>query len=87
MKGWNLLLLALLSPGPTLANTHLAPVEPIDEWRCPFTHPIKGNLTTESGECIFHTPESPYYSQTKPEVCFAEEPDALDFGCRPPLVD
>ena len=59
-------------------------VSPIDEWTCPRSHPIKGNLSTDSSECIYHSVSSPYYSQTKPEVCFARELDARDFGCRAP---
>jgi hypothetical protein len=52
---------------------------------CPGTHPIKGNLTTRSGECIYHEESSPYYDRTTPEICFATEFDAELAGCRAPL--
>lgn len=53
-----------------------------DPRSCPPTAPIKGNLTTRSGECIFHVPGAEYYSRTKPERCFATEDEAVAAGCR-----
>lgn len=50
---------------------------------CPARAPIKGNLTTHSGEyCIYHRPSGEYYRQTRPERCFETEQQALDAGCR-----
>jgi hypothetical protein len=59
-------------------------IPPTDTWKCPDSHPIKGNRTTDSGECIYHVPSSTYYSQTKPEVCFASEQGARAASCRAP---
>jgi hypothetical protein len=56
---------------------------PADAWSCPPSHPIKGNLTTRSGECIYHVRGGAFYEKTKPEVCFATHEDARRYGCRP----
>jgi len=50
---------------------------------CPDTHLIKGNITDE-GRKIFHTPRSPWYERTNPEVCFRSIEDASDAGFAPP---
>jgi micrococcal nuclease len=42
---------------------------------------IKGNIGTEK---IYHTPDSPWYKQTKPEVMFCTEDEAVKAGFRPP---
>jgi hypothetical protein len=60
-------------------------VSPISDYNCPLSHPIKGNLTTRGGECIFHEPDSRYYEVTKPEICFATSSEAIEFGCRQPM--
>ena len=57
-------------------------VAPKDEWNCPASHPIKGNLTTRTGECIYHVPGGAFYGKTKPELCFATEEEARRAGCR-----
>lgn len=57
-------------------------VPPRDAWTCPPSHPIKGNLTTRTGECIYHPPRGSFYHRTKPEMCFATEEDARKAGCR-----
>jgi hypothetical protein len=45
---------------------------PQDAWTCRSSHPIKGNLTTYSGElCIYHMPSGPFYPKIKPEHCYA----------------
>lgn len=50
---------------------------------CPNSHPIKGNITDE-GRKIFHTPRSPWYGRTNPEVCFSSLEDAFNAGFNPP---
>lgn len=57
-------------------------VEPIDEWTCPDTHPIKGNINIKKGTKIYHLPSGAYYSKTKPEKCYATEKDAIADGFR-----
>jgi micrococcal nuclease len=42
---------------------------------------IKGNIGLEK---IYHTPDSPWYEQTKPEVMFCTEEEAIEAGFRPP---
>jgi micrococcal nuclease len=49
---------------------------------CPSGYPIKGNLTTSSGDQIYHVPGGQYYGATKPEECFATEADARAAGYR-----
>lgn len=53
-----------------------------DAWTCPASHPIKGNLTTRTGECIYHVPGGAFYAKTKPERCFSSEENAQQAGCR-----
>ena len=55
---------------------------PLDTWTCPTPHPIKGNLTTRTGECIYHVRGGAFYGKTKPERCFATEDEAHQAGCR-----
>lgn len=43
---------------------------------------IKGNIGS-SGK-IYHTPDSPWYEQTKPEVIFCTEEEAVEAGFRAP---
>lgn len=57
-------------------------VAPVDAWTCPTSHPIKGNLTTHTGECIYHVRGGAFYGKTKPELCFATEEQAREAGCR-----
>lgn len=45
---------------------------------------IKGNINSK-GEKIYHTPESRYYEQTKPEQWFCTEQEAEEAGFRAPL--
>ncbi|MFT4416422.1 thermonuclease family protein [Fredinandcohnia humi] len=42
---------------------------------------IKGNIGSEK---IYHTLDSPWYEQTKPEVMFCTEEEAVKAGFRPP---
>ncbi|MCR2821664.1 thermonuclease family protein [Lederbergia panacisoli] len=42
---------------------------------------IKGNIGSEK---IYHTPDSPWYEQTKPEMMFCTEEEAVKAGFRPP---
>jgi hypothetical protein len=61
-------------------------VSPASPWLCPMSHPIKGNLTTHSGErCIFYAPGGQFYDKTKPEICYATPADAAADGCRASL--
>jgi hypothetical protein len=61
-------------------------VSPASPWLCPMSHPIKGNLTTDSGErCIFHSPGGQFYDRTKAEMCYATSADAIADGCKASL--
>lgn len=91
MRGHGLALLivtALLLVSPTLAAEQQGSpagkrgVPPKDVWTCPASHPIKGNLTTRTGECIYHVPGGDFYLKTKPEWCFSSEEDARQADCR-----
>lgn len=73
------ILLAVSSPS---GGQHRPGVVPKDEWNCPASHPIKGNLTTRTGECIYHLTGGAFYGKTKPELCFASEEEATRAGCR-----
>lgn len=44
---------------------------------------IKGNISS-NGEKIYHTPDSPWYEKTKPEVWFCTEKEAVLAGFRSP---
>jgi competence protein ComEC len=55
--------------------------QPISEYDCPASHPIKGNVSS-SGERIYHVPGGAFYARTKPEECFATEQDAQAAGYR-----
>ncbi|HWO98229.1 MAG TPA: thermonuclease family protein [Bacillus sp. (in: firmicutes)] len=44
---------------------------------------IKGNINSK-GEKIYHTPQSPQYKVTKPEIMFCTEEEAKSAGFRPP---
>ncbi|WP_017729326.1 thermonuclease family protein [Halalkalibacterium ligniniphilum] len=44
---------------------------------------IKGNINSR-GEKIFHTPDSPWYEQTKQEAWFCTEEEAIEAGFRAP---
>ena len=57
-------------------------VPPLTKSSCPVDHPIKGNLTTKTGECIYHVPGGAYYDRTNPELCFMNEKEAMESGCR-----
>jgi hypothetical protein len=57
-------------------------VPPETAWTCPAPQPIKGNFTTYSGErCIYHISGGAFYSETKPERCYATEAEP-QHGCR-----
>lgn len=45
---------------------------------CPADHPIKGN----AGSGIYFLPGQPNYAQTRAEICFAHEGDAIAAGYR-----
>lgn len=83
-----LIVTALLLVSPALAAEQQGSpglkrgVPPKDAWTCPASHPIKGNLTTRTGECIYHVVGGAFYLKTKPEWCFSSEEDARQAGCR-----
>lgn len=57
-------------------------VAPADEWNCPETHSIKGNIDVRKGTMIFHLPSGAYYTRTKPERCYSTEENAVADGFR-----
>ncbi len=57
-------------------------VRPVDEWHCPKTHPIKGNINRRRKTRIYHMPGGAWYKRTKPEKCFRTEEDARADGFR-----
>jgi micrococcal nuclease len=52
-----------------------------DKQNTPKGCDIKGNINSK-GEKIYHTPDSPWYEQTKPEVWFCSEQEAISSGFR-----
>lgn len=66
---------------PTEAPKGLG-VKPVDEWNCPDSHPIKGNLNPQKHTMIYHLPGGFFYERTKPERCYATEEDARADGFR-----
>jgi trigger factor len=50
---------------------------------CPDGYPIKGNAES----MIYHTPGSPSYGRTIPEICFATEEAAAAKGFRPTKIE
>jgi hypothetical protein len=78
-------LILLFVPASALAQSSSSRpgVAPTDAWTCPASDPIKGNLTTRTGECIYHVRSGAYYGKTKPERCFATEDEARRAGCQP----
>ncbi len=86
---WNLKLVILITlflvfPLTVGAETvSLVPgVAPIDEWNCPKSHPIKGNINKSKKTRIYHVPSGSFYKRTKPELCFTSPKDALGAGFR-----
>lgn len=66
----------------TESSTPSSGVAPLDEWNCPESHPVKGNINIQKGTRIYHEPGGIYYSKTKPEKCYAAEQDAINDGFR-----
>ncbi len=56
--------------------------EPVSEWYCPKSHPIKGNINKKRKTWIYHMPGGSFYNKTKPEKCYATEQDAVAGGFR-----
>ena len=78
-------LAAIMIIFPALAfaiGTIMHGVSPVNEWDCPKTHPIKGNINTAKGTMIYHLPCGYFYHKTKPERCYATEEDAKADGFR-----
>ena len=63
-------------------TTPTSGVVPINEWNCPETQPIKGNVNVQKGTMIYHLPSGAFYTRTKPEKCYANEQDAVNDGFR-----
>jgi len=88
VPGWRIAFVSLvvLTVLQSDASAQTAPgrpgVEPSDLWTCPTTHPIKGNTTTRTGECIYHVRSGGFYDKTKPERCYATDEEARRGGCR-----
>jgi zinc-ribbon domain len=57
-----------------------------DSYRCPPGYPIKGNISQNTSEKIYHEPGWRFYDVTKPEECFATESDAESAGYRPSKI-
>ena len=55
---------------------------PLNDWNCPTSHPIKGNINTTKKTMIYHLPEGSFYKKTKPEGCFTSEEAAQAAGYR-----
>jgi micrococcal nuclease len=49
---------------------------------CPATYPIKGDISSATGDRIYHVPGSQSYAVTQPEACFATPTDAEAAGFR-----
>lgn len=47
------------------ARTREGGVPPLSFRACPPSHPIKGNLTTKTGECIYHVRGGFFYDRTE----------------------
>lgn len=76
-----LFLFCLASTGGAVNRASMG-VKPADEWNCPRTHPIKGNINLRKGTMIYHLPGGAFYDKTKPEKCYATEEDARADGFR-----
>lgn len=48
---------------------------------CPESHPVKGNVSGD--RMIYHLPGQEFYTQTRPEACFASAEEAARAGFRP----
>ncbi len=71
------------TPTPTpIASNPVGGVPGPGGYSCQFGYPIKGNLTTSSGDMIYHVPGGQYYDRTIAEECFATEADAQAAGYR-----
>lgn len=49
---------------------------------CPDGYPVKGNLTSKTGDKIYHTTGQDYYNKTIPEECYKTPQDAEKAGYR-----
>ncbi len=56
--------------------------EPGDNHPCPENRPIKGNISRDSGELIYHVPGGQFYLVTNPVECFNSEDQAQTAGYR-----
>jgi FtsZ-interacting cell division protein ZipA len=67
-------------PSPTRDSSS----SPLSNGSCPDSAPIKGNVSSSSGELIYHVPGGQYYDKTTAEECFATEQAAQNAGYRAP---
>ncbi len=58
-------------------------VPPTNGWTCPLGHPIKGDFRTYSTErCIYYSPGTATYAESRVDRCYATEDEARRDGCR-----
>ena len=68
------------APKTTQARPGIAPKT---GWRCPLSHPIKGDFKTYSAErCIYYVPGGGAYAESRTQRCYATEDEARQDGCR-----
>jgi hypothetical protein len=49
---------------------------------CPAAYPIKGDISSATGDRIYHLPGGQFYAVTQPDACFATHTDAEAAGFR-----
>jgi hypothetical protein len=64
-----------VAPRPDVSAT------PLDDGRCPASHPVKVTVNLKTGQCVYHEPGGPHYEQVRPDVCFATEEAARLDDC------
>ena len=77
------LLALLLATGPSPQAAERPGVPPEDPWTCPVTHPIKGDVSGESGRRVYFVRGHQFYEEASPERCYATEDEARRDGSRP----
>ncbi len=76
-----IILIAFYSTG-NASDSNLKSTQPLDDWNCPTSHPVKGNINTTKKTMIYHIPKGSFYKRTKPEECFTSEEEAQAAGYR-----
>ena len=49
---------------------------------CPAAYPVKGDISSATGDRIYHVPGGQFYAVTQPDACFATPTDAEAAGFR-----